>query len=57
MSQRGIDVATRLRGCLLGHAVGDALGAPFEGLYGDAIPTDLLEGSRRYTSYVFRKPA
>lgn len=31
----------RFAGCLLGHALGDALGVPFEGVPGDAIVRDL----------------
>ena len=35
-----ISVQDRFRGCLLGLAVGDALGAPFEGLSGETIFRD-----------------
>ena len=40
-------------GCLLGGAVGDALGAPFEGLWGDTIPeqAELLAGFGEFEGY------
>lgn len=49
------DVALRNRflGCLLGCAVGDALGAPFEGLWSHSIPSDeaLLAGFAEFEGY------
>lgn len=33
-----LDLRDRFAGCLLGCAVGDALGAPYEGLWADSIP-------------------
>ena len=40
-------------GCLLGGAVGDALGAPFEGLWSHSIPApgDLLSGYAEFEGY------
>jgi ADP-ribosyl-[dinitrogen reductase] hydrolase len=35
---KGDDLADRVLGCVLGGAVGDALGAPFEGLWSQSIP-------------------
>ena len=35
-----ISLSDRFRGCLLGVAVGDAIGAPFEGLSGETIYRD-----------------
>jgi hypothetical protein len=32
------DLESRFLGCLLGCAVGDALGAPFEGYWGSQLP-------------------
>ena len=42
-----------IAGCLLGTAVGDALGAPFEGLWADAIPgrDELLAGFVEFEGY------
>src|SRR5205814_7451523 len=34
----GRELADRVLGCVLGGAVGDALGAPFEGLWARSIP-------------------
>ncbi|PHS09977.1 MAG: hypothetical protein COA78_11630 [Blastopirellula sp.] len=41
------------QGCLLGCAVGDALGAPFEGLWGSTIPIkeELLSGYAEFEGY------
>ncbi len=43
----------RCLGCLLGGAVGDALGAPFEGLWSHSIPDEetLLAGFAEYEGY------
>jgi ADP-ribosylglycohydrolase len=43
----------RFLGCLLGCAVGDALGAPYEGLWSDSIPEadTLLEGFGEFEGY------
>ena len=35
-----IDLRSRFLGCLLGGAVADALGAPFEGLWSHSIPDE-----------------
>jgi ADP-ribosyl-[dinitrogen reductase] hydrolase len=47
------DLRARSTGCLLGCAVGDALGASFEGLWSSAIPdeADLLEGFHEFEGY------
>lgn len=34
--------AARIEGCLLGGAIGDALGAPYEGLHAEHIPLEPL---------------
>ena len=39
----------RFRGCLLGHALGDALGAPFEGLSSETIHKSFGPASRVFT--------
>jgi ADP-ribosylglycohydrolase len=46
-----IETADRVAGCLLGGAVGDALGAPFEGDWGQSIPPAkvLLRGFAPYS--------
>src|ERR1700730_1808096 len=43
----------RFLGCLLGCAVGDALGAPYEGLWSRSIPDEemLLEGFGAFEGY------
>jgi ADP-ribosylglycohydrolase len=43
----------RVLGCVLGGAVGDALGAPFEGLWSDCIPAPpaLLAGFAEYEGF------
>lgn len=48
-----LDIHDRVLGCLLGCAVGDALGAPFEGLPGGAIPAqvELLSGFAEFEGY------
>jgi ADP-ribosylglycohydrolase len=48
-----VPVVDRFLGCLLGGAVGDALGAPFEGLWSDAIPDEptLLAGFAELEGY------
>ena len=38
MSSSAPPIVDRFEGCLLGCAVGDALGAPFEGLWPESIP-------------------
>lgn len=50
---RGPELADRVTGCLLGGAVGDALGAPFEGLWARDIPApaDLLAGFAEFEGY------
>lgn len=47
------DVRDRFLGCLLGCAVGDALGAPYEGLWSDSIPDaeTLLAGFGEFEGY------
>jgi poly(ADP-ribose) glycohydrolase ARH3 len=34
---RSVSMLDRFRGCLLGHALGDGMGAPFEGLSGETL--------------------
>lgn len=48
-----IGLASKVTGCLLGGAVGDALGAPFEGLWSDTIPDqeELLAGYALYKGF------
>ncbi len=48
-----IGLASKVTGCLLGGAVGDALGAPFEGLWSDTIPDqeELLAGYALYEGF------
>jgi ADP-ribosyl-[dinitrogen reductase] hydrolase len=48
-----LDLEDRFIGCLLGCAVGDALGAPFEGLWSANIPAEaaLLGGFDEYEGY------
>lgn len=50
---RMLTIHDRVLGCLLGGAVGDALGAPFEGLPGGAIPpqVELLSGFAEFEGY------
>jgi ADP-ribosylglycohydrolase len=47
------DLEPRFVGCLLGCAVGDALGAPFEGLWSTSIPDEelLLRGFAEFEGY------
>jgi ADP-ribosylglycohydrolase len=47
------DVTDRVRGCILGGAVGDALGAPFEGLWSHDIPcaAELMEGFAEFEGF------
>src|SRR4051794_10772846 len=49
----GVALKDRFQGCLLGCAVGDALGAPFEGLWPRSIPdeTTLLAGFAEFEGY------
>jgi ADP-ribosyl-[dinitrogen reductase] hydrolase len=48
-----VDLHDRVRGCLLGGAVGDAMGAPYEGLFGSSIPARerLLAGFGEFVGY------
>jgi ADP-ribosyl-[dinitrogen reductase] hydrolase len=48
-----VSLEDRFAGCLLGCAVGDALGAPFEGLWSSAIPdeAELLREFAEYEGY------
>lgn len=47
------ELKSRFLGCLLGCAVGDALGAPFEGLWSHSIPDEnsLLAGFSEFEGY------
>src|SRR5947209_5984159 len=47
------ELTDRVLGCVLGGAVGDALGAPFEGLWSDCIPEPpvLLAGFAEYEGF------
>jgi ADP-ribosylglycohydrolase len=47
------ELTDRVLGCVLGGAVGDALGAPFEGLWAASIPNsaDLLAGYAEYEGF------
>jgi ADP-ribosylglycohydrolase len=47
------ELTERVLGCVLGGAVGDALGAPFEGLWASSIPTstDLLAEYAEYEGF------
>ena len=47
------ELMDRVLGCVLGGAVGDALGAPFEGLWSDSIPQPpaLLAGFAEYEGF------
>src|SRR5438309_11001258 len=47
------DLESRFLGCLLGCAVGDALGAPFEGYWGHLLPAPdtLLEDFAEFEGY------
>jgi ADP-ribosyl-[dinitrogen reductase] hydrolase len=49
----GMPLRDRFLGCLLGCAVGDALGAPFEGMWSHSIPGDeaLLAGFAEFEGY------
>lgn len=53
MARRGADLRERFLGCLLGCAVGDALGAPYEGLWTHSIPDEvaLLAGFGEFEGY------
>jgi ADP-ribosylglycohydrolase len=53
LAASGVELKDRFLGCLLGCAVGDALGAPYEGLWPDSIPdeTTLLEGFAEFEGY------
>jgi ADP-ribosyl-[dinitrogen reductase] hydrolase len=48
-----IELRDRFLGCLLGCAVGDALGAPYEGLWSQSIPSEdlLLAGFAEFEGY------
>jgi ADP-ribosyl-[dinitrogen reductase] hydrolase len=48
-----LELLDRVTGCLLGCAVGDALGAPFEGLWSSSIPDEaaLLAEFHEYEGY------
>lgn len=48
-----LDLTDRVLGCVLGGAVGDALGAPFEGLWSRSIPqpAELLAGFAEYEGF------
>src|SRR5215472_15290513 len=48
-----VPLRDRFLGCLLGGAVGDALGAPFEGLWSHSIPDEeaLLAGYAEFEGY------
>jgi ADP-ribosyl-[dinitrogen reductase] hydrolase len=48
-----VPLRDRFLGCVLGGAVGDALGAPYEGLWSDSIPAEdtLLEGFAEFEGY------
>src|SRR5262245_3004663 len=47
------EIEDRALGCLLGGAVGDALGAPFEGLWARCIPApaELVAGYAEFEGY------
>lgn len=47
------ELRSKVTGAVLGCAVGDAMGAPFEGLWGDSIPTrdSLLDDYHLYDGY------
>jgi ADP-ribosylglycohydrolase len=49
----GVDLTDRVLGCVLGGAVGDALGAPFEGLWSHSIPESsaLLAGYAEFEGF------
>ena len=49
----GVELKDRFLGCLLGCAVGDALGAPYEGLWSRSIPDEdvLLAGYAEFEGY------
>lgn len=53
MSVIKLSVESSIVGCLVGGAVGDALGAPFEGLWGESIPSanELLSEYHEYHGY------
>src|ERR1700722_9168357 len=53
MAGTGVDLRERFLGCLLGCAVGDALGAPYEGLWAHSIPEEerLLAEFAEYEGY------
>lgn len=53
MTQPSPDLQSRVEGCLLGCAVGDALGAPFEGYWEHQLPSRaaLLSGFREVEGY------
>lgn len=53
MSSSTGELKDRFLGCLIGCAVGDALGAPFEGLWSHSIPDEdaLLAGFGEFEGY------
>jgi ADP-ribosyl-[dinitrogen reductase] hydrolase len=53
MANSSIDLRDRFLGCLLGCAVGDALGAPYEGLWSHSIPETetLLAGFAEFEGF------
>ncbi len=53
MATSSIELRDRFLGCLLGCAVGDALGAPYEGLWSRSIPSEdlLLAGFAEFEGY------
>lgn len=53
MAAGSVDLRDRFIGCLLGCAVGDALGAPYEGLWSHSIPDadTLLAGFGEFEGY------
>ena len=53
MANSGIELRDRFLGCLLGCAVGDAPGAPFEGVWSRSIPDvdSLLAGFVEFEGY------
>jgi ADP-ribosylglycohydrolase len=44
-----ITMPDRFRGCLLGHALGDGLGAPFEGLSNETLYRSFGPAQRVFT--------
>jgi len=53
MTNSGIELRDRFLGCLLGCAVGDALGAPYEGMWSHSIPDSetLLSGFAEFEGF------